>query len=433
MNIDILLVNAVVYIATLIFAILKFKRLNLYVIIWFAYSVVTLMGYISVKLNMHYSEDPDLGLKLPLTPYVCAYFTTVLLTYPFYRIRENKFRFNISFPKWLLILIKLSAYIFVILTIISAVTAYIVANTIGFGEAYVMGHEGEYVDIIGDNFIVRVIHYLQVATNAVKPFYIVYYFNQIVQKHRKFWANILMILLAFMPETFSAIAGGSKGTLFFTMLNIVFYFVFWGGLLATKEKKKLTSVAIFVGIFMSFYVVTISLSRFEAISGSVADKTQQQNEIVHYLGESYPNLGYFFYGKVKKHPNGRRFFPEFFKDNPENQYKYEGIDGKFSYWNRITKVPMEVFKTTWGDWYVEYGFWESIVALIIVFFIFYKFWLRDYGLLSNIGIVAFYYSNVVIRGCFSGSGLEGTQVHNTLILILVFSYLLRKEYIKQNI
>ena len=114
-------------------------------------------------------------------------------------------------------------------------------------------------------------------------------------------------------------------------------------------------------------------------------------------------------------------------------YKYEGIDGKFSYWNRITKVPMEVFKTTWGDWYVEYGFWESIVALIIVFFIFYKFWLRDYGLLSNIGILAFYYSNVVIRGCFSGSGLEGTQVHNTLILILVFSYLLRKEYIKQNI
>ena len=94
---------------------------------------------------------------------------------------------------------------------------------------------------------------------------------------------------------------------------------------------------------------------------------------------------------------------------------------------------MEVFKTTWGDWYVEYGFWESIVALIIVFFIFYKFWLRDYGLLSNIGILAFYYSNVVIRGCFSGSGLEGTQVHNTLILILVFSYLLRKEYIKQNI
>lgn len=425
MQINILLVNALAYFFTLLLAIYKFKRLNLYVLIWSAYSIITYMGYYCVKENMHYSKDINLGYKLDIIPYICAYFTIVLFTYPFYRMDERKINWNINIPQKIVKLIYFVGFLFIIQTIVNGVSAYIISQTIGFGEAYVRAHEGDYSNVIGNNLLNRILHYSEVLTNALQPFYVIYFFIQLKKKLNSFWKNVFMILLAFMPSIFSAIAGGSKGTLFFTSLEILFYYLLFRPSLSSNYNKKLTIMGSFIGTIMIFYVIIITVSRIETIHGVSANSTQQQNEIVHYLGESYPNLGYFYYNKVYKHPNGKRFFPEFFADNPEDKYKYAGLDKKFEYWESKTHVPMALFKTSWGDWYLEYGFWGSFIAIILIFIFFYKLWIKDYNKFYNIGIISFYYTYIIIQGCFTGSGLEGSQKHNTFLLLIIVSIYIR--------
>ena len=434
MQIDILLVNALAYFFTLLFAIYKFKRLNLYVLIWLAYSIVTYMGYYSVKENMHYSGDVNLGYKLEIIPYICAYFTIVLLTYPFYRMDERNINWNINIPQKLVKLIYFVSFLFVIQTIFNGIAAYIISQTIGIGEAYVGAHEGDYSNVIGNNLLNRILHYSEVLTNALQPFYVIYFFIQMQKRHGSFWKNIFMIMLAFMPTIFSAIAGGSKGALFFVSFELIFFYLLIRPSLSSDYNIKITLIGSIIGLIIIFYVIVITLSRFEAIHGVSANNKQQQNEIVHYLGESYPNLGYFYYGKVYNHPNGRRFFLEFFEDNPEEKYKYSGLDSKFDYWENITHVSMAVFKTFWGDWYLEYGFWGSFIGIILIFLFFYKFWIKDYNKFYNIGIISFYYTNIIIQGCFTGSGLEGSQKHNTLLLLIVVSIYIKinSKYIYSN-
>lgn len=427
MEINILLINALAYFATLLFAIYKFRRFNIYVLIWSAYTIVAYMGYYCVKEDMHYSHDINLGYKLEITPYICAYLTIVLFTYPFYRMDEKKINWNINLPPILVKIIYFVGFLFIVQTIFNGISAYIISHTIGFGEAYLRAHEGNYSNVIGSDILNRVLHYSEVLTNALQPFYVVYFFIQIIKGSDTFWKNICMLLLAFMPSIFSAIAGGSKGTLFFTACEIVFYYLLFRPTLSPNYNKRITIIGSIIGIIMIFYVITITLSRFEAINGVSANSRQQQNEIVHYLGESYPNLGYFYYGKVYNHPNGRRFFPEFFADNPENKYKHSGLDTKFEYWESITHVPMALFKTSWGDWYLEYGFWGSFIAIILVYLFFYKLWIKDYSKFYNIGVISFYYTSIVIQGCFTGSGLEGSQKHNTLLLLIIISLYIKRK------
>lgn len=428
---DVLFINIFPYLLTLIFTIFKFKRFNTCVLIWLAYTMTAIMGYYSVKMEMHYSQDIYLGEKLPVLPYIYAYLTTVLIAYPFYRFDERKINLKVKFPSFIRQFTWVIAILFIYQAVLRGISAYVIANTVGFGEAYVMGHEGEYIDVFNNSFLTETLKYSSTLTESVRPFYILYFFLEIIKKRGGVIKNLLLILIAFLPNILSAISLGSKGTLFFTSLNIIFYYLVFRKRIDKKDRKKIIISGAVLGTVILAYVFTISLSRFEAIHGTEADSRQRENEFVHYLGESYPNLGYFYYGKVKRHPNGERFFPEVFGNNVEDKYKNDGLDAKFEYWRKITHVPMGVFKTFWGDWYVEFGEEGSFIAITLFFCFFYFMWLRKYYKTENLGIVAFYFTYIVIQGCFTGSGFEGSQKHSTFILLVVISYLFGK-YCRQH-
>lgn len=430
---DTLLLNAFIYIITLIIAINKSKRLNLYVMVWMCYSFVAIMGYISVKLNMHYSQDTELGEKLSFTPYLFAYFTTLLLSYPFSRMNERKINMKVIIPSYIKCLFSLSALLFFIRALFSGITAYVIANTIGFGEAYMMGHEGEYIDVFQIPLLSRFLRLAEVFTTGITPFYILYYFMRIAKNEGGFWYNSFFVILAYSPSIFSAIAGGSKGGLFFIAMSMIFYYIIVKPHMTYENKRRLSLMGFGVGLVLTIYVIIISLSRFEASTGQKADNIQQTNEIVHYLGEAFPNLGFFYWGKVDKHPYGRRFFPEFFYgENIEAKYKESGLNAKFDYWENTTHVQMATFKTFWGDWYVEYGLYGSFIAIILLYIVFYYGIFRKYYLFSYIGLIAFYYNSVLIRGCFTGSGLEGSSVHYGILLTVIISIYIHKSIKKQN-
>lgn len=426
MNVDVLLINALVYIATFLFALKRAKRLNIYVLIWGVYSLVAFMGFYSVRLGYHYSQDINLGYKVDFAPYICAYLIILLITNPFRRFDETKINFDITFPKIFKDGIKIVFCLLVLQSFFNGVNAVVVMKTIGFGESYLMHHDGESINVFSFDVITRFRRLAKVITEAVLPFYVTYYYIKLVKHEGNVKKNIVCIILAFLPMIFSALAAGSKGALFFVSFNIIFYYLLFRPRLSKSINRKITFVGIIAASAIVFYVLAITVSRIEA-SGKVADNKLQEAAIIHYLGEAFPNLGYFYYDKVVSHPYGRRFFPEFFADNAENHYKTNGIDAKFDYWTPKTGVPMALFKTFWGDWYVEFGFFGSFLALLTVYAFFYFLWLKRYSSFSNIGGVAFYYTYIVIQGCFTGSGIEGSAKHKSILLLIVICHLLKKK------
>lgn len=424
MEIDVLIINTLVYICTFIYVFTRTRKLTLYVFIWAAYSLITLMGYVCVVTENHYSHDVNLGYKIDIIPYIFAYLTVLLLSRPFAKIRRIELDINLFHKKAFILLLRIVGLIFILLAIIDMINAYIVSSIVGLGEAYSMAHNGEEINIIQSPFITTLIRWSRIISLSFGPIYVVYYINNIYQRPSRLFRYLFFASFAFLPGILSSIAGGSKGGLFFSLTSILFYYILFYPQFPLTIKRKINFIGTVVSLFFIIYVVSITFSRIDSSAGN-ADSNEVQLSLVHYLGESYPNLGYFYYNQVKRHPNGRRFFPEFFDNNPEKEYGSLGLEGKFDYWNSITGVRMNLFKTFWGDWYIEFGLIGSIVGILILyfFFIFCCFRFVKYRI-CFLPMICFYYNYIIIRGMFTGNGLEGSLLHKSFYMCVCLSFMM---------
>ena len=424
--IDVLLANALVYIFTFFYAFYKARKLNIYVFIWLAYSIVTLMGYFCVKWDMYYIKDANLGYKLSPLPYILAYMTTLLLTHPLKKYKRFYFDVSLLNSKHVYYLSFIIALVLIFQTVINGIRAYVIFNLGGFGEAYMMSHEGESISVLDSQLLNRLFHISSVITHGFTALYAVYYLHRILKSKDSKMLNYFLFVLAFLPDIMLAFATGSKGGLFFIFFSLLFYYLLFQSYFSKKVNRHFLMIGGVIGVIFLISVMSIIVGRIENKTGYKADELQTSTHIVHYLGESYPNLGVFYYKRVKAHPNGRRFFPEFFDNNAEEYYKKNGLSQKFNYWERKTKVNMALFKTFWGDWYVEFGLLGSIVGIIIIYIAF-KSLCFDSTIwtLSRLPLICFYYNRILIRGCFSGNGIEGSEIHKSLIFILAITFIIR--------
>lgn len=427
MGIDVLFLNAIIYIATLVFAINKFRKLNLYVVIWLAYSVVAFAGYYSVKANLHYAHDVNLGYKVSPIPYIFAYSTILLLSSPFYKINVKRIslsKLNIPFVQWLSYLVIFAN---IVRLIYSILLYQFVSNNFGGGEAYLMIHEGETVFSIDNIFVNKIVGYSSIITSSLNPLLIVFYFNRIVKRKGQWWVNFVLILLAFLPIIIIQIATASKGGLYYISFSLLFYYVLFKPSIPKQINKKILSIIASGGFILLLLIAIFTEDRIQ-VRNSLDSPIE---ELTRYLGESYPNLGWEYYERVRENPNGRRFFPEFFNPNPEKLYT-SLVDGKFDYWTPKTGVRMELLKTFWGDWYVEFGMIGSFIAILLLFAICYWCFLKRYWLVSSLPLVAYYYDRILIRGCFAGSGLEGSNTHQALFYLIISCFIIFYYVDKKN-
>ena len=428
MSFNILLLNAVVYICTFLYAFYKAKTLNLYVFIWLAYSIVTLMGYLCVSWDMYYVKgEVDLGERLSITPYVLSYFTTLLLTHPFKEYRKFTVNYQLFRSGFLFKLSVVLLFVFVFQTIVNTYRAFIVVNTVGLGEAYYMQHEGESIVVFESEILNRIVHITRVLSDSCISIYVIYFLSRITSRIGNLYINLAMMSVAFLPSIMSSLAAGSKGGLFFVSFGILFFYLIFRPYLNSKINRRFIVIGGIVAFIFISTVLSIVSERIE-LKMRYTDDSLEQSHLVRYLGESYPNLGVFYYGQVKQHPNGRRFFFFFFYTNAEATiYKYKGIDEKFDYWNGITGVRMANFKTFWGDWYVEFGTIGSCIAILIMYYIFRKLCFTSSNwTLSRLPLIYFFYIKIIIRGCFTGSGLEGTETHKAILVLVLLTFILRR-------
>lgn len=419
MNIDVLLLNAIVYVLTLLFAWIRLKKFNLFILLWIAYSIVAVAGYYCVINDLHYSHDERLGCRVDIVPYIFAYLTNLLITSPFYRLDVKKIRIShITKMNFFKQFAGLMNIVFTIKLITSVLVLIVVVTTIGMGNAYYMIHEG--TSILARYPILDKISWLiGLIIPVFKPVYVIYYMQRLIEKKGSMSLNLYFFAIAFLPNFITDIAMGSKGGLFFSVFEMLFYYVLFRTAIPTNINKVILRIGSVLGMVLIINVFMISISRIDADVNN-SDETGTEH-VIRYIGEAFPNLGWEFYGKVKTNPNGARFFPEFF-----DEQKYSSQDDKFDYWTPKTGVSMALFKTFWGDWYVEFGLWGSFIAIFILYILSKKLIFNQYWKLSKIPLVAFYFLYITIYGCFVGSGIEGVGRHRTFLLLLIFGWFINR-------
>lgn len=144
-----------------------------------------------------------------------------------------------------------------------------------------------------------------------------------------------------------------------------------------------------------------------------------QETLLTYMGESMVNIGYVFYDKVKKHPYGRRFYPELFDNNVRRTQ-----DDNLFYWRNYTGVEIQLFKTFWGDCYIEFSLLGSVIYIIIIYLAWDRYVLRKCNKPYMFPLVFYYYHYFLIWGIFS-HGFTGTRSHIMLIYLIVTCVILK--------
>lgn len=418
---DLFLLNAIVYVLTFLYFLHKFKEFNLYVVIWALYAFIAIMGYFCVTENYHYSGDVRLGYKVAYVPYICIYLTFLTLISPFYKLEISSFNFSFLDTPFFRNLVKLSIIPFFFVLCVKIYTLYVVSK-MGFGECYELGHtEGEALIEYSNPLLSSIIGWTRTYYIVFQPVFILYFINLLIHKDRSNFMNIIFLILGFLPSVIDALAHGSKGGLFFAAADLIFYYICFKSFLSSYAKKTIVFLGgIFIAV-LCFFSFLITDSRND-VSNSTRDN---YGTIICYLGETIPNVGWDLYPHTKTHLYGKRFYPEFYNgEKSEFKSQAEG----FEYWSAKTGASVAIFKTFWGDCYIEFGLWGSIVYILFFVFLWRKFVFRHSSDPVFFPLIFYYYHFFITYGLFCHS-FNGIRQHIMFLYLVILCIIMHRTRI----
>lgn len=422
---DVLLFNFIVYLVTTLLFWKKRACLDLYLLLWIAYTIIAFLGWYGVYVGI-FGDDTHLGERFSFFPYLCCYITTFLVTFPFKDLDVSRIEMDFENSNFFYILIFVLTICFVLTGILKTINAYVVANTIGFGQAYDIGHYGGTTDIWRNNELVCKFYWLSsFLVEPLKPLYVVFFMLRLTKRHGKKLLNILCIFVAFWPQLVSGVA--SKGSLFFLVMDIMFFYILFRNKIPADVKRLFGMLGSMMFAGLIVYVLAIQVSRLEEHRSYSVDTDDANEALLHYLGEPYVNLGTEFYGYVRQHPMGKRFYPYLFPDS-DNKEKYDEKNQQemFDYWTKYTGVEVTLFSTFWGDFYIEFGTFGSFLAIIGLLSFFYFLCFKEYWRLSKFPIVLYFYHYIAVWSLFTAEGQQGTNFIKSLLTIMVVAWLIEK-------
>lgn len=400
---DVLLVNAIVYIITFCFYYKRRGKFDIYTLIWAAFAFTAIMGYLCVILGYHYSHDKHLGFKISLIPYICIYLSVFIISFPFKHFDSRKINYSLLIDRQFAKIVSPLLLLSIVLICTKGYQTLMVMALGGFGEAYQEAFEtGGQIFEYSNIALRRINDWGYTIYSIFEPLLLAYFFFNQSKKKNKTWINMVGILVCLMPELLVILSRGSKGGLFFLVMSLLFYYILFKERLGIKAKRKLMIIGI--GFFLGLAVLAFSITTMR--NDMKKSNTTQIETMVRYLGESMPNVGWQYYDKVDRHPYGARFFPELLYSKKISDSR----DNRFFYWSNYTGVNTAQLNTIWGDCYVEFGLFGSFAFICFTTIVWYLFVFERYSNVFVFPLVYYYYSYFVVFGLFS-FGFIGERIH----------------------
>ena len=412
---DILFFNFILYtIAFLIYY--KREHFTLYTFLWLEYAILSILGYYTVKMEIYTIGNID-PYKLSIIPYVLCFVFMWILFLPFksLKLKNIQIPFSHKFEKFVYVWAFIS-----ILFLALKFSEALITISMGFGEAYENRHVlGESLFDYSGNLLLKRINFLgNLFVSTINPF-VIFYCIQQLREGKKNKIIYSLLILAFLPGIIAGVGAASRGLIFSAFVKILFYVILFKDYVSEKVKRiavKLFGVILCVMVFYSFAITT------ERLAGK---NVNAYDNILRYFGECFPNLGDIFWDNVREHPMGVRLFPELLGINLSNYW--DSADTQFAYWTSITGVPMLLFKTIFGDLYIEFGIFGAFVFAIILCILI-KWLIKDGLSYYNISFLAYYFQ-IVFMGFAAFTGFGG--FNNTIIAVMIIVNICLKKYHKK--
>lgn len=412
---NILLFNFFLYAFWWVVTYYRERKITIYSVLVLLYTIVAFLGYLTVYNGVYFDVFGYKSVKkLQLDPYLYALVSYILLFWPLKNIKLDYRNLDVVFSKGVSIFIRFWIVYFTLFTFLKLFEAS-ASLALGLGEVYDARHnEGEQLFAYDNILLNKFNGYGYFLLNATVPLIMSYVFIALKKGRISHSYAMFLILLCFFPSILNAIAMGSRGGLFMTAFCFVFFIsLFWNSIPKPFLYKVYIHAVLFVTLTI-FYSWLITSDR-------VGTSNEGLNSILRYFGESFPNLGFNFWGEVQHHPMGSRLFPNFFMVN-ETRF-YTSTDESYQYWEFKTGVPVLNFKTYFGDLYIEFGTFYSLLFVIACSVLVKKYFDLKRVTVFNMSFLYYYYQLCVFA--FAGFTKGGHYATFQLIIIIIVSLILK--------
>lgn len=412
---SVLFCNFCMYLAYTLISIKKWKYATFHNLIAAWFTIIAFLGYY-VVCSGDYQNIYGTILKFPLEPYIFAFTAFLIFIWPFRSIKVHidkakidEILANKKFEKFLRIILF-------ILFLYAIVLFHSALFTLQFEgkEAYESLHtDGK--TLYQYNFIESFIIGISVNIYSLfAPVILVYSFwGLILENYKNKYFYYLSIILILLITFLKNIAGGARGGIFFFSITTLFMVLPFYKSFPLKVQKRIASIGLYIGVLFIFYVIGQTISRF----GQGGAETPI-GSILRYLGEPFPNLGNVYWEKVNVHPFGARMFPFIFQHSA-TLGAADSLSDSHSIWEWITGVPILVYKTIYGDFYVEFGKWLAFVPILIYSLYMKLFTWRGKVNLANVAILYYFLETAATAPFF----FQKRDLYNVrMLLLMIISY-----------
>lgn len=362
-----LLINAILYIVTFLIA-RKKTGLSPFTFVWGVYSFIAIGGYVIVQtglyeeaFNINTSSDVD------LLPYLFNYYCMFILSIPLLKIPPTRIE-SLKLPKKLTDKIPFIMCLFAVLAFIRLLELSLYGN-MNFSERhYQITQEGEGISLAAGNKLFGLfISLLSYIHKVCYPFVLLYIVYALKKSNMSFLKVAVWVALCLSPSLIGYYTSGNRAGMFFMVLNLFFFFILFFKQLSFKQRRNTLLLGTILGMILLSFSMSISEERFSHNDiGTVGS-------ILRYFGEDFPNLGYQFWEKTKSITFGARQFTDYYSIIFNKEFDYQGFDERFAFWSFITGVDCALFKTLFGDLYIEFGTVGALIFCTLLSFGIYLF------------------------------------------------------------
>ena len=367
-------------------------------VVWTGYTVSALMSYIALEGDFYYYKEETVLRTVTWEPLLFVLIFYLIVSIPIWKVDErnidfSKINFNNSLFKSF---VQFNLIFFVVVSALKIYELTVISSMSSFGELYEFYHD----DSIQNRNLVAIIYQnrlLQMISGVggyycptMSPLLVVYYISRIARTHKLDSETILGIIIALIPVLISGVIGASRGSIFFSMFLLLFYYMIIRHYINKSTKRIIVGVAVLVVALFVSISYAITDSRVEERGSSYTAGT----DIMMYFGQPMINAG-FYYDKIYYHPKGLRWLDRLYgirSDNPVISYQ--------DYWNNKTGSEVQLFKTLFGDLYLEFGLIGAFVVVMLTTLMWKKIVIQNYRKPIYMPFLWFYF-NILIFGIFN--------------------------------
>ena len=415
-------INAIAYLIWAYFAYRRNKRITVYFMMVAVYALFAIGALPALISGVYFNDFGTFDLEiLDPVPYILAFVVFYFAVDPLKYISDVKLT---RYDVWTNTYIQYFIFIWVLLYIPFTVlkfSEFLITINSGLGEAYMDRHMDGEVLFKYSGLLATYNGRLTWIFPLTAPLVMFYTLGGLILRKVKLSYAVVLLVLSVLPPVLTSVSIGARGGLYMNMFSLAFFVVVFWKYFRKDIKKDITFFAFVAFLLVLYYSLDISISR-SAISGGNA-----YDGILRYFGEPFPNLGLQIWDQVKWHPFGQRFFPD---EQGLMSKGYIGADLAY-YWGNLTGVKVWIFKTLYGDLYVEYGkVWGFVIPIVVS--LLFKWYIKHRSLdFITIPVVYFYYQICVFS--FDGYFYKGIGSTHRIMYLIIIVVLLNLVLKRENV